>query len=189
LTRPGPLHLPVRLTGVAVLDIPADAADYVDGASKQTLRRKVRSALRSGISCRRVDDPVERIALLEMARAAEATHADDQYRVERPDNADLPGHDLWLAAFAADGTPLLLSVTPAEGEWAHLRYFRTLGSGQEYSDSRYLMTQRLVETLSGRGVRHLIDGVHPADLPNGLRHFQRMVGFRLTRITLASGQT
>jgi hypothetical protein len=76
----------------------------------------------------------------------------------------------------------MLSVTPNDGEWAQLRYFRTLGSGPEHSDSRYLMTQVLVAALSERGVRRLVDGVHPADLPNGLRHFQRMVGFRLARV-------
>ena len=44
------------------------------------------------------------------------------------------------------------------------------------------MTQVLVETLSARGVRYLVEGTHPAELPNGLRHFQRMVGFRLHRV-------
>jgi hypothetical protein len=182
LTRPGPFHISVGATGVAVLDVPADPAEYSEGSSKQTLRRKARKAERSGVQCRPVDDPAERRALLDLADAAEMAHADEQYRVERPNNDDLLDHGLWLAAFAADGTPLMLSVTPTDGEWGHLRYFRTLGSGPQHSDSRYLMTQVLVATLSERGVRKLVDGVHPADLPNGLRHFQRMVGFRLARV-------
>jgi hypothetical protein len=182
LTRPGPLRTPFGVTGVAVLDVPADAAEYSLGAERQTLRRKVRAATKSGVTWRPVDDQAERRALLALANKAETEHADEEYRNAAPDNSDLLDHDLWLAAFAADGRPLLLSVTPTAGEWGQLRYFRTLGSGHEYSDCRYLMTQALVETLSGRGVRHLMEGTHPAELPNGLRHFQRMVGFRLARV-------
>jgi hypothetical protein len=51
------------------------------------------------------------------------------------------------------------------------------------------MTQVLVATLSERGVRKLVDGIHPADLPNGLRHFQRMVGFRLARVSARVTET
>jgi hypothetical protein len=182
LDRPGPFGTPLGATGVAVLDVPADPEEYSLGASRQTLRRKARKASKSGVTWRPVDDPAERRALLRLANECEQAHADEQYRIEAPDNTDLLDHDLWLAAFAADGTPLLLSVTPTDGEWAQLRYFRTLGAGQEHSDTRYLMTQVLVETLSPLGVRHLADGVHPTELPNGLRHFQRMVGFRLARV-------
>ena len=182
LTRPGPARMPAGATGVAVLDVPADPAQYTDGASKQTLRRKSRSAVKGGATWRPVDDPAERRLLLDLAHAAEAAHPDAQYRVERPELDPLLEHDLWLAAFDGDGTPLMLSVTPHDGEWAHLRYFRTLGSSPLHSDTRYLMTQALVETLARLGVRHLMDGVHPVDLPNGLRHFQRMVGFRVARV-------
>jgi hypothetical protein len=182
LTRPGPLRTPFGWSGIALLDVPADAAEYSLGASKQTLRRKVRAAQKAGVTCRHITDPAERLALLELANRAEQEHADDEYRVEAPDNSDLLDHELWLAAYAADGRPLLLSVTPTDGEWGQLRYFRTLGSGPEFSDSRYLMTQELVEALARLGVRHLVEGTHPMELPNGLRHFQRMVGFRLTRV-------
>jgi hypothetical protein len=182
LSRPGPLGTPLGWSGVALLSVPADAAEYSLGSSKQTLRRKVRAAQKAGVTCRQITDPAERLALLQLANRAEQEHPDDEYRVEAPDNSDLLDHDLWLAAFAADGRPLLLSVTPTDGEWGQLRYFRTLGSGPEFSDSRYLMTQVLVEALARLGVRQLVEGTHPAELPNGLRHFQRMVGFRLTRV-------
>ena len=182
LTRPGPFRTPFGWTGVAVLDVPADAAEYSLGAARQTVRRKVRAAQKRGVTVRPVDDPAERAALLARADEAEAAHADDRYRNERPDNSDLLDHDLWLGAFATDGAPLLLSVTPTDGEWGQLRYFRTLGSSPAHSDCRYLATQALVHALSARGVRHLVEGTHPAELPNGLRHFQRMVGFRLARV-------
>jgi hypothetical protein len=187
LTRPGPLGTPFGSTGIAVLEVPSDPAEYSLGASKQTVRRKARASLKRGITVRRVTDPAERQALLAMANRQETEHADAQYRNDHPDNSDLLDHDLWLVAYAADGTPLLLSVTPVDGCWAQLRYFRTLGAGPEYSDCRYLVTQVLVETLSGMGARWFFEGTHPAELPNGLRHFQRMVGFRLARVTARRG--
>jgi len=183
MSRPGPFGTPLGSTGVALLDIPEDAEDYTLGASKQTLRRKARKAVKAGVTWRLVSGQAERMELLALANAAEQAHADDQYRNEAPDNSDLLEHELWLGAFAADGTPLMLSVTPVDGEWGQLRYFRTLGASQEASDARYLMTQALVETLAARGVRQVVEGTHPAELSNGLRHFQRMVGFRLVRVT------
>ena len=88
-------------------------------------------------------------------------------------------------AVSRDGDPLLLSVTPTDGEWALLRWFRTLGQGDEYSNSRCLMSPAVVEALSVRGVRCLIDTTPPRRLPSGLRHFQRMVGFRIVRARVA----
>jgi hypothetical protein len=183
LTRPGLLHTPFGRTGVAVLEVPADPDEYSLGADRQTLRRKVRSASKQGVTWRLVDDPAERMHLLALANQAEIDHADETYRNERPDNRDLLDVDLWLVAVGPDGAPVLLSVTPTAGDWALLRYFRRLGNSPVHSDTRYLMTQALVETLARRGVRHLVEGTHPAELPNGLRHFQRMVGFRLTRVS------
>jgi hypothetical protein len=182
LTRPALFGTPLGWTGAAVLDVPVDPQDYLLGASKQTLRRKVRSAERRGITWRGIDDPLERQQLLKQANDAEVAHVDPRYRNHHPDNADLLDHDLWLAAFDRDGVPLLLSVTPTDGAWGQLRYFRIMGSSPAHSDARYFMFPVLVEALAARGVRHLTDAAHPVDLPNGLRHFQRMVGFRLTRV-------
>ena len=174
--------LRVASTGVAVLDVPADGGDYVLGAARQTLRRKVRAAQKKGVAFRFVEDPTERAALLERANAAEQAHADTQYRVDTPDNSDLLLHDLWLVATDADGEAIMLSVTPVDGEWALLRYFRTLGASPAHSDARYLLMPALVAALAERGVRHLVDSTPPPQLSNGLRHFQRMVGYRYARV-------
>jgi len=177
--------VPVGLTGVGMLQVPERSEDYVAGSSKQTLRRKIRAAEKAGITFRTVDDPAERRALVAQAQHAETVHPDETYRNAEPNVDDLLEHDLWLAAYSRDDRPLLLSVTPTDGEWALLRYFRTLGSGDEYSLSRYLMSRALVEALSARGVRHLVDTYPPLRLPTGLRHFQRMVGFRTVRARVA----
>lgn len=180
----GPLAAPARLLGTAVLAVPADPAEHLTGRSAQTLRRKIRAAARAGVTWRAVTDPAERRSLVETANRAEREHVDPDYRVPDPSNEDLLDHDLWLVAVDPDGTPLLLSVTPVDGELATLRYFRTLGSGPAHSDSRYLMTHALVVALAERGVRWLIDTEPPGAQTNGLRHFQRMVGFRYARVRL-----
>jgi hypothetical protein len=166
---------------LAVLKLPQQPGQYSLGASKQTLRRKVRYAQRLGVYWAEVSDPGERRKVLKIAEEYERTHPDKMYRTPSPDNSELFKYRLWLAAYSADGRPLLLSVTPVDGELASLSYFRTIGYGNEQSNARYLMTQVLVEQLVTRGVRYLLDGGSPA-MPHGLRHFQRMLGFRIVRI-------
>jgi hypothetical protein len=173
-----------RLTGLAtaVLRLPEEPGAYALGASKQTLRRKIRQAERLGICWEEVDDQQERQNLLKLANNCERSHPDATYRTPDPGNDDLPDYRLWLVARAADGRPLLLSVTPVDGELAMLRYFRTLGWGQEQSQARYFMTEVLVERLVSMGVRYLIDGSDLFWLPTGLRQFQQMTGFHIVRV-------
>lgn len=178
--------IPGRLLGTAVLEVPPDPDDYLLGRRARTLRRKVRSAERQGLKVRRVDDPSERDELVALANRAERSHADPAYRVPAPENDDLLGHDVWLTVEDHEGRPLLLAVTPVDGELSILRYFRTLGSGDAHSDARYLATSALVAELAHHGVRYLVDTATPAEQTNGLRHFQRMVGFRYARVRLRS---
>lgn len=179
---------PVRLgaLGPAVLELPDEPGSYDQGRRRQTLRRKVRAAQKLGVACRPVHDPVERRALLEAANTAETEHPDPTYRVARPDNDDLLEHDLWLVAETPDHGPVLLAVAPVSGEVATLRYFRTLGWDEVHTEARWLATRDLAELLVERGVRLLLDTEHPGWQPVGLRHFQRMVGFRFARLRVAS---
>lgn len=176
-------------SAVSVLSVPSDGATYMLGSSKQTVRRKSRAAERAGAITRRVDDPAERVELLRRADDFERLHARPEYRNADADNSDLLRMRLWIGAFSADGEPLMLSVTPFDGVWASLNYFRTFSENPAASDVRYLMTKVLVEHLSTEGVQHLADTVNPAHLQNGLRHFQRMVGFRIHRVVEVSGAT
>jgi len=184
LTGRGPLGLPARWFGTAVLDVPKDPDDYLQGRRAQTLRRKIRSAEKLGVRCELVTDPDERVALVKRANHAERTHIDPRYRLSAPDNQRLLQHDLWIKAVDADGEALLLAVAPTDGDFATLRYFRTLGSSPAHTDSRYLTTYALVRELAQRGVRYLLDTEPPGAQTNGLRHFQRMLGFRYRRIVL-----
>jgi hypothetical protein len=172
----GPLH------AVAISVVPDSPAQVGQGAHNQTLRRKVRSANRRGITCVLVDDRAERDRLYAAAAEYEQCHPMAAYRNAEPDNADMFDFGLWMAAYAADGRPLLLTVAPVDGEWAMLRYFRTIGSGEEQSDARYLAHYALVTQLAGMGVRYLFDVTSLASLPKGLRHYQRMVGFHIVKV-------
>ena len=181
-----PRSIVTRLAGfaTAVLILPPEQGQYSLGASRQTLRRKVRRAQRLGVRWAEVTDPRERRKLLKLAEERERTHPDITHRNTEPDIGSLLSYQLWLVAYSADGNPLLLSVTPVDDDLALLSYFRTLGSGQAQSDARYLMTEVLVEHLVRGRVRYLVDGGGLA-IPNGIRHFQRMLGFRIVRIRIA----
>lgn len=168
----------------AVLKLPPDPGQYELGASKQTLRRKTRRAERLGVGWARVVDPEEQQKLLLLAGERERIHPLGYRRTPQVDHNSLIIYGLWLAAYSAEGRPLLLSVIPVDGEWALLYYFRTLTTGQEASNARYLMTQVLANDLVRLGVRYLIDPASPLGLTNGLRHYQRMLGFRLVRFHL-----
>ena len=187
LSDRGPMGLPSRWFGTAVLELPKDPNDYVLGRRAQTLRRKIRSAERQGVRCELVTDFQERVALVTAANEAERRHPDPQYRLAAPDNWGLLEHDLWIKAVDSTGEVLLLAVAPIDGEFATLRYFRTLGAGPAHSDSRYLATYALVAELAQRGVRYLLDTEPPGAQTNGLRHFQRMMGFRYLRVRLGRG--
>jgi hypothetical protein len=181
-------RLPDRLllAGVrGVLVLPDDPADYTDGHSRATVRRKVRAAEKAGIAWHAVESDAERRELLRLADDHERRNEREQYRDPTPENDDLLGYPLWLVATGRDGTPLMLVVTPADAGWATLRYFRTLVGTDDASLARYFMMPPLVAALRARGVRYLADTAAPQWLPAGLRHFQRMVGFRLLRVRLA----
>jgi len=170
---------------MAVLRLPPGPGQYDLGSSKQTLRRKIRRAQRLGVGWAKVVEPEEQQKLLQLAAGWEQMHPAVHPRTPPVDHSSLLRYRLWLAAYSADGRPLLLSVTPVEREWALLYYFHSLAAGEEASNARYLMTQVLVEHLIALGVRYLIDPASPLGLTNGLRHYQRMLGFRLVRFHLA----
>jgi hypothetical protein len=165
----------------AVLPLPGEPGEYTQGASRRTLRNKANRAERAGVYWERLSDIRQRRNILKLADDFERTHPDVTHRNPYPDNSALLDYRLWLVAYASDGQPLLLAVTPFSGQLALLSYFRTLGVGQDYSNARYLMFQVLAEQLVSRRVRYLLSGATLA-LPNGVRHFQRMLGFRVVRL-------
>lgn len=182
----GHLRTPLHTVSGAIA-VPADPAEYRSGASKQTLRRKVRAAQKRGITWEFVTSRTRRLELVTMADEYERANPDARYRASSPSNDDLLDYDLWMVASSADGEPLLLAVIPIDDGVAALRYFRTLCADEDASLARYLMTATLVDELHRRHVHHLVDTTISMHLSHGLRHFQRMVGFRLLRLEIDAG--
>jgi hypothetical protein len=179
--RKGPLGLPARWWSFAALPVPDSPEDSLKRPEAKRLRYQLRCADEENITCRPVD-PDERAALLERANARERVHTNPAYRVDDPRNDDLLEHDLWFVAQDDTGEPLILAVAATDGEFAVLRYFRTLGDGENHSLSRYPVHVALVEALAAQRVRWLLDPEPPAAQKNGVRLFQRIVGFRHVRI-------
>jgi hypothetical protein len=171
-----PLH-----QAATVLELPEEPGRYNQGRDRATQRRQARKAAKLGVTWNVVDDAEEKARLLDIAVSYERAHPQSEYRETAPDLRGLLDIELWLVAHH-DGRPLLLSVTAVDGEWALLRYFRTLQSGEVSSAARYLMTGVLAEELVSRGVRYLSDTRTPFRLNSGLRQFSRMVGFRTRRV-------
>ena len=147
----------------------------------------VRKAQRAGITVRRIVDPVEQLHLITIADEWERVNPNPNYRDRLASNEDCLRYRLWVAAYSLTDYPLAVAVTPTAGHWALLRYFRTIGVGSVQSLARYCLMQALAEELVQAGVRYLVDETSPAKLPNGLRHYQRMVGFRLVRLRVRPG--
>ncbi|MCB0930795.1 MAG: hypothetical protein KDB71_02710 [Mycobacterium sp.] len=180
LHQKGPLGLPARWWGYSAVPV-IDTANSLDSPDAKRLRYNLRLAEEDGITCRTVP-PNERSELLDMANHRERTHPDPAYRVEVPDNDDLFGHDFWMVAEDEAGQPLLLAVVAIDGDLAVLRYFRTLGDSETHTLSRSLAHQMIIVALADRDVKWLLDTNPPANQSNGVRTFQRIVGYRHVRI-------
>ncbi|MBB3326227.1 hypothetical protein [Microlunatus antarcticus] len=170
----------------SVLILPKTPKQYAEGRSKQTLRRKTRAAERAGVRWEPVDDVAERRRLVALSESRERIHPQERYRSADVDNSRLLDHRLWLVAYSRDDVPLLMAVVPTDGAWSMLAYFRTLEDSTDASNARYLMSSVLAEALVARGVRYLVDTATMSNLPEGLRHFQRMLGYRVVRVRLSA---
>lgn len=177
----GPLNLPARWWGFAAFPVPRNLSDALASPEAKRLRYNLRLAESAGISGRLVH-PTEKSALLERADHRDRNHTDPVYRVANAANDDLLEHDLWVAGHDDDGEPLTLAVVATDGEFGVLRYFRTLGDSDDHSLSRYPTYWALVEALAQNGIRWLLDPNPPAAQTNGVRLFQRILGFRHIRI-------
>ncbi|WP_375388252.1 hypothetical protein [uncultured Amnibacterium sp.] len=167
----------------SVLGLPERAEDYARGSSgsRYTLRKRSRAASELGVLVERVDDAEARRALCAVADAYERVNPRAASRNEAADNSDMMTHRFWFVA-RVDGRPVVLAVLPAEGEWAAMRYFRTLEESEVATLARYLLMREIVTALVAHGVRAVVVGLGPHRMGNGVRQFQRMMGFRIVRL-------
>jgi hypothetical protein len=179
-----PLKL-VVLRGVnAVLEVPATRAEYLAGRPKHALRQNLRTGEKQGMTVRVISDADERAALVRFANHYERINPVEEFRTDSPENDDMLPVRLWTLTESADGRPLLLAVAAVDGPVAVLRYYRTLSDDDAASAARFFTMPFFVDRLRELGATHLAETARPQWLPNGLRQFQRKVGFRLVRLRL-----
>lgn len=179
--QPGPAGLPARWWSFSALAIPDDLPESLKTPEAKRLRYNRRLAESRNIITRQ-PHAGERGRLVEMADHRDRHHPNPQYREADPCNQDLLEYDLWILTEDHAGAPLHLAVAATDGMFAALRYFRTLGDGHSHTLSRYAAHWAVVEALAERGVRWLVDNQPPGAQTNGVRHFQRIVGYRHVRI-------
>ena len=171
----------------SVLGLPERAEDYSRGSSGSTyaIRKRGKVAQDLGVRIEPVDTAEQRLHLCGVADAYERVNPREASRNERADNSDMLDHRYWFVA-QVDDRPVGLAVLPADGQWAAMRYFRTLEVSDVATLARYLMMQEVVSTLVGNGVRMVVVGLGPHRMNNGVRQFQRMMGFRVVRLRVDS---
>ncbi|WP_345481904.1 hypothetical protein [Amnibacterium soli] len=186
LERTNPLARRLIRGTTAVLVVPDTVEEFLAGSSesKRSLRTRFNRATRRGYHVHRTDGHEERRAVLALADRYERSHPDELYRNQAPDNDYLLGVGTWLVAHDVDCRPLILAVPAISGEWAVLQHFKTLESSDDARLARYWMSVELVRELHAQGVRYLADVLSPIGLPNGLRDFQRRLGYRLHRVRI-----
>ena len=108
-------RLTVGGSGACVLHIPDQPGAYQQGPRRQTLRRKTRAAQRRGVTTREVTAASEQRELAALLAEALRSKTDQRYRDEA-DQAFLAGKGLWTVAQSDDGSPLVIAVTPFDGD-------------------------------------------------------------------------
>ena len=147
----------------------------------KSARKHARRALRAGVEWERVTDRAQKVELLQQVQTRLQPHLMQYHGATDIDTDTMLASGLWLVG-SLDGRPLVVAAAATDGEWSVLTLFCRLESTAVAGSTRYLMTQVLVEELSSRGVRYACDSASPLRLPAGLRHFARMVGFRIHRV-------
>lgn len=163
-----------------VLVLPASAADYSRGRSRQAMRTNVTRAKGLGMTCEPIPEG-ERIAVIEAFLAGFKGDAEQAQREigwwrELPDS-----HNQWWTVRDGSGAPAGVAVLIRDRETAVLRVL--LGSS---SEARWLLHTCVVESLCEAGVRHLLTySPNALALDPGLQSFQRLLGYTVARLKLA----
>jgi hypothetical protein len=148
-----------------VLPLPADFAAYLRGRSRQAVRTNVGHARRAGqtvISCA-VDDW--------------APGLDDSRRA-----AITPGPvERWMVQ-AADGEVVADSIVSVDREVALLH-----GLISFTENARWLLHTAIVERLCGECSMLIANGDDAYRLAPGNQHFQRLLGYRISRLRVSLG--
>jgi hypothetical protein len=146
-----------------VLALPAEFADYLRGRSRQAERTNIGHARRAG-----------QIAV-SMAVDGWAPGLDDSRR-----SAITPGPvERWMV-LDADGRIVADSIVSVDREVALLH-----GLVSSVENARWLLHTALVERLCGACLVLITNGDDAYRLPPGNQHFQRLLGYRISRLRVS----
>ncbi len=163
---------------VALIETPGPGESW---SGNKSARKHARRALRAGVQWESVSDRAQKAQLLQGVQTRLLPRLMEYHGATDIDTDTMLESSLWLVG-SLEGRPLVVAAAATDGEWSVLTLFCRLESTAVAGSTRYLMTQVLVEELGRRGVRYACDSASPLRLPPGLRHFARMVGFRIHRV-------
>jgi hypothetical protein len=171
------LGFKVCILGVGVLDVPASVALYLAGQHRTTLRRKLAKASKLGLvpGTLPTDAPTLRRTFDEMERT--------DYSPRIVDAVSLRDAHC-LVVQRADGTPMALALVQVAGQVALIRHFVSRRGYDDSSASRYLLHRTMVECMIDLGVAKICMAKWLLQIPEGVRFFQHVLGFRAARLRL-----
>ncbi|HWC34894.1 MAG TPA: hypothetical protein VG650_08705 [Mycobacteriales bacterium] len=175
------LRMPDRRAAVAVLELPADPAEYLAGRKKQALRTNLAHAREHGITVSEIVAGAEQLDCIEQVLVAREDEWWAKYEswLRRVVDARLVR---LFAGRGPDGAVLTVALVVPDAPWAMLRLF--VSTPDDLAGyARYSTHAFMVEALAKAGVRTLlVDTVF--DAPPGVRYFQSRLGFELANIAV-----
>jgi hypothetical protein len=172
MLRRGRLRIPNHLVAQAVLELPPSVDEYLSGGRTQAMRTNVGHAERLGMRCEQLRTEFERRAV------ADASFFTDSWRREQL--LSDPERTCWIV-LDSHNEPIGLATLSVDAEAAIL--WCLVGNG---SPERWLLHARIVGTLIEAGVRLLlVDSPSALCLQPGLQYFQRLLGYRVSHLSLS----
>ncbi|GHE11737.1 hypothetical protein GCM10011381_26500 [Klenkia taihuensis] len=164
---------------VAVLRLPATAAEHLAGRPRQALRTNITRARNAGLTCALVTDDAERRTTVDVV--ARLRHQDPAAMVvERPGDV----RTRVLVARTAEGEAVGLAELVVDAEVGGLATLVTAPGNPAGAALRSLLHLAVVEHLLAEDVRLLVVSGSMLLTPAGTRYHQRRTGFVPARVRL-----
>lgn len=176
-------NLKARVMGVpvsraaSVLALPADPANYLKGRYRERLRTNISKANSLGLTSRQIDAA----EFDEMTARAHRSNAKIKYLDLLLAERVLPSMKHWVG-LDANGEPVAFARIQVDSSTAWLKCMVAIADDPR-SVIRYKMSADMFIYLAGHGFENVISG-SVLDLPEGLAHFQHLLGFRAAQIAI-----
>jgi hypothetical protein len=157
--------------------LPVDEATYLRGKARQALRTNVTRAKKDGLRCLRVSDADERKRWTDEIFAARTAPENLAEFMEHYETRGAVGPtDMHVIVDAEDQLVALCEVA-VDTETAMVDVFVKMPDHPSAAVARYMMLLDIVSGLIDRGVKVLLVDASRLHVSEGIRYFQRRVGF------------